>query len=271
MQRPTKPGARRARSHQRGDGPRARRGIQIGPRIRVGGTLGKAGQQAKLAVGKAAKMAAPIASFANPALGALLAGAGTALDTSQGKVGLTDIALNAGMNYAGGKLAKGALGKLKLPSSLARTPGIVPEAGSGGGQNLLQRLIGSVTGTGGEGNMVQRLLGSLTQGGGKDGQGEWGMLGDFLSDPNKLLMGGSVVASALGNRETRQQRERAMKYATDSFDRRAPLRDAGMAAALNPARPDLSAIYANPGNAYSKPSRGVVRRPPQKLTPGGMA
>lgn len=48
-------GDRRARSDAQGSGPARRRGIQIGPRIRVGGSVGKAGQNVKKAVGKAVK------------------------------------------------------------------------------------------------------------------------------------------------------------------------------------------------------------------------
>lgn len=243
MQR-QKAGTRRARSDARGQGPRTRRGIQIGPRIRIGGTLGKIGQKVKIGAGKVAKIAAPVASFVNPGLGAILGAAGTALDTSKGGVGLGQIAMSGAMNYGLGKAVGKIPGVGKLGSSIASK---IP----GGGR--VADLLGKV------GKMGGGLPGV---GGAEGGGGGWmDKLGGFLGEHGDQLLTAGALASSYGTEKAnRELRERAMGYATGSYDQRAPLRAAGMAGALNPERPNLSGIFANPGNAYARP--GTATRVP---------
>lgn len=79
--------------------------------------------------------------------------------------------------------------------------------------------------------------------------------GGFLKDH-----GGSIVQGLAGVDAVRQQQQardtqnKAIGYATDSYDARAPLRSAGQAGMLNPqAPPALQAVnYGSSGNPYGK-------------------
>lgn len=120
--------------------------MQIGPKIRIGGSVGKVGQNIKLAAGKAAKQAAPFVSFINPALGAGLAAAGTGLDTSHGGVSPLDIVKTGGLNYLGGKIGGFDIQPGEGVTSLSD---LAKKFGGGGGGGGLGGIGDFLTGNGG--------------------------------------------------------------------------------------------------------------------------
>ncbi len=202
----------------------ARRGIQIGPRIRVGGTLGKIGESVKQHAGQVAKIASVPLSFMNPALGAALAAGGRALHTNEGAAGLGDLAGAAGKAYALGKVGQGIGGALKGAGSIGS------KLGSLGG--ALKQGIPAIKSLAG-GNMPNIP----------------GLPGGF--DAMGVLGGIDAVRQ---QQQARDTQNKAMQYATDSYDARQPLRTQGMAGMLNPkAPPALAAIQRNKGNHYGAP------------------
>ena len=104
--------------------------MQLGPRIRIGGSVGKLGQKAKITVGKLAQKTAPIVSLVNPAMGAAFGAAGDILDTSEGSFSIKKAALDAGRNYAIGKVAGGLQSMAKALAEEPRPPGIKAYHGS---------------------------------------------------------------------------------------------------------------------------------------------
>lgn len=204
---------KRARSDAIGAGPRTRRGIQIGPRIRVGGTLGKIGQDIKIGTGKV--LSNPIVEgglgFINPALGAAAGGLGRALDTSGGSVGIGDIVKGAGI---GGLAGMAGAGLKTGISGLLGGKGIDLGAilkGSGA-PGVLQALgLAGPTGTGLGGSGID--IGNLAN---------YGLGGAALVNAAKL-------------------QGQSSKYATDALDQakqaygeREGLRTAGRNTMLNP-------------------------------------
>ena len=150
-----------------------RRGFQIGPKIRVGGTLGKLGQGLKEGVGKAAKLAAPIASFINPGLGAALSAGGHILDTSDGGIHANNVgslALNTAMTAGGGKL-------------LSKVPGVSSVT------NKIGDLASSLL------SHVPQGVKGVVSGGGADGKGSFGAVGDMAG---KLMPGGAPGTGGKG-------------------------------------------------------------------------
>lgn len=173
---------------------------------------------------------------------------------SNGRVGLGDIAMAGAKNYGLGKLGSAVKmipGASKIGGMVDKIPGMDRIAQLGG-------KVKSVYNTAKDAlpDSIQSRLGPLLSGAGGDGKGSFGAVGDFLGQHgDKLLMGGAVASSYLDQKANRELRERALKYATDSFDARAPLRERGIAGALDPERPDLSGIFTNAGNVYARPGR----------------
>lgn len=223
-----------------------RRGFQIGPRIRIGGSVGKAGQAIKEGAGKVLSnkyvdMAASLIPGVGPGIAAAANAAGHVLDTSGGGIhsvgDVANIAKDAGTTYLGSKVlakAKGAIGRDGLLSSAKK----------------------------------------LITGGGSDGKGSAGVVGDIAgkltSGPSgdrggvldKLLLAGSVASSAADRKRQQDMQDRASHYATDSYDSRAGLRERGLSQALNPEKPDLSDVFAAPGNPYAVSARKPVAPAP---------
>jgi hypothetical protein len=114
--------------------------VQIGPRIRVGGTLGKAGQAVKAGVGKALSnkyvdVGLSLIPGVGPGLAAAANAAGHVLDTSGGGIhSLSDIGrigLDAGSTYGLSRLAgtaRGGLGSLLNGGASAPPPPIPTDA-----------------------------------------------------------------------------------------------------------------------------------------------
>jgi hypothetical protein len=253
------------------------RGIQIGPRIRVGGTVGKIGQSIKEGVGKVAKVAAPVVSMFNPALGAVVGGAGTVLDTSGGGVGVGDILKSGVANYGIGRVAqaaglsdraRGLLGSLGIGGGDSSDgSGTIADASTGGmpgeGGGVLDNIkaeimrgVGRVTG--GHSpisvNGQDPLLGGASDGtsGGSGG-------GSSLLD--KLLLGGTVAAGAMDEVDRKKLRDRAVGYASNSYDARAPLRDRAMALLKDNTPTDLTSMFSDPGNVYDRQRRARALLP----------
>jgi hypothetical protein len=183
---------RRARSDAIAQSPRGeRRGIQIGPRIRVGGTLGKIGQKVKIGAGKV--LANPVVDTAlafvpgvGPGVAAGARALGTALDTSHGSVGLGTIAKNGIEQYALNKAATsipGMFGKGKSVTDILRD---ATSMGGGSGS-----APGGVAGSGGVAQTVAQSAPPT---------GVFGKLGAFAKNNKDLLVaGGSIANSILEN------------------------------------------------------------------------
>jgi hypothetical protein len=268
--------ARRARSDVLGGvsvashAPRDRRGIQLGPRVRIGGTIGKIGQQVKVAAGKIASnpfvegiAGATLGPGAAAAVGAL----GKALDTSHGSVGAGSIAGGGLQGYGAGKL--GGIVKNGLNSVI----GGAPTDGASGSTSIIDRLKGLVTGGGADGTGNFGLAGDI---GGKllgGGGGAGGPGGSFL---DKALLAGSIASNAADRERQQGVQNRAIDYTTGSYDARAPLRARALASlSTDQAAPDLSSIFENPGNAYDRARRGMpplaTRTPAAAAQTGGQA
>ena len=249
---------RRGRNDAIARSPRGEsRGFQIGPRIRVGGTLGKIGQQAKIGLGKLEKGVAPLAMFV-PGIGAPLAAglvaSGNILDTSNGGLHLNNlpgVALKTAGMYAGGKIANGLeskfagsglgkslLGKVglgdKIPVGNAGYGGVTMVPGPGGGSFPMPSSVPGVTG----GSSWWDKAKSVFSGGGSDGKGAFGSVGDFLGGGNpsgldKVLLGAGIVDQALQRKKQQDLLNKGLKYETDAYDAKAPLRTSGLTALEN--------------------------------------
>jgi hypothetical protein len=158
-------GARRSRSDAMGQSARAAsRGIQIGPKIRVGGTIGHIGQSIKEDVGKLAHNPLVDAGLSfipgvGPIAAGLIAATGRALDTSGGGVGVGDVLKSGVEGYGAAKVG----GLLKSGLSTASTVG----AANGGG--------------------MLNTAKALVTGGGADGQGSMGVVGDIAGKANGMV------------------------------------------------------------------------------------
>lgn len=241
-----------ALSRQAGD---RRRGIQIGPRIRVGGSVGHFGEQLKQQVGHAAQIAAVPVSFVNPGLGAALAVGGRALHTNEGAAGIGDLVGAGVKNYATGKLGNLALSGVKRALPLAGS--LIGRAGGGGAGGAAADAT-DVSGAGmipggpdfdpssGGGNGAPDLLGSL--GGllphGKDGGIDWMQLGAAG------LAGLQGYQSAQAAGRAGDLEEQALAHANELWAAGAPLRERGMAGILNPTRTPLDDVYQDPTNPF---------------------
>lgn len=206
--------------------------MQIGPRIRVGGTVGKIGQSIKNALPSVPAM------VGTALLGPVGGLAGSALNHSIGS-DLMKGAKNAGL-ILGGKAILGKLGG---------TPGIAGGSLPGGASS------------GDSGGGFLDWGKGLILGGGKDGQGNFGALGDLLGGQggsgllDKLLMGGSVAAGAIDQARKQGLQNKAVDYATGDYDKNAGLRDQARSMLSNRSTPDLSSIFSNPGNPYDEARR----------------
>lgn len=241
--------------------PNDRRGFQIGPRIRVGGSVGKAAQKAKEGVGKVLSnkyvgMAASLIPGVGPGIAAGLNGLGHVMDTTNGGIhdfgDIAHIAKDAGTVYLGGKALNGVKGMIggKVPMG-ERLKGLIRGGGVDGKGNMgvAGDLAGRATGHGGlapgdDGNFLDSLVDS-----GK------GMMGGGLMD--KALLAGAVASAAADRQKQSQMMDEAKGYATRSYDSRAPLREGAIKAFTDPSsaanKPaDLSSIFSNPGSVYNK-------------------
>lgn len=237
-------GARRSRSDQLSRSAQgAQRGFQIGPRIRVGGTLGKIGQDIKETTGKV--LSNPIVDGALtfiPGIGPVIAGAagaaGKILDTTGGGLhgvgGVLDVAKGAASGFAAGKVATG------LKSTL--------DAASGG--SVLDKLKSILASGGSLKDAAAQLLGG---GGDPTGAG-----GGGTSFGDKLLLGGATAAATADKLRQQGMQDRGISYATGAYDEKAPLRSKAIGMLQNPNKPDLTSLFADAGNVYDQQRRGTL-------------
>ena len=256
---------RRGRSDSLARSPRgASRGFQIGPRIRVGGTLGKIGQKAKIGLGKLEKTIAPAAMFIpgfGPALAAGLEASGNVLDTSNGGLhmnNLPGVALKTAGMYAGGKLAGALEGKLAgstLGKPMLGSVGLgnkvpIGDAGYGGMSSLSSAIPQSAL----EGVMQPQAGGADSEDpawlhvakgiyGGVKHAGTGGA-GSNTSGLDKLLLGASVVDRAIERNKINGLYHKGEQYAEDSYNQRAPLRNTSLSV--------LEHSFTNSPNPYTQ-------------------
>lgn len=209
--------------------------MQIGPRIRVGGTLGKIGESIRKPVGRALQVAAPFASFipgvgplAAAGLGALGGAVGGKIAGDSDKHALMAGAAGAAGGYGVGKGFAGGLG------------GFDGMAKAGGG--LMGKVGSGVKAVG------KAALGGM--GGGGEGQGGGGFGMDDLIP--LLLGGGAAWQGVTANNEANALRERAMGMAEQDYAGRGQFRTAAAPMLLNQQRPDLSATFGGYTNPYTK-------------------
>ena len=239
---------RRARSDWRTTGDRGeRRGFQIGPKIRIGGTLGHIGQQAKLGLGKVEKAIAPAVAMI-PGIGPLVAAGlnvnGNMLDTSNGGIHtIGDVGKIAGSTAL--DLLPAGLGKVgSLAQSIPGVQGIGNALGSIPGASQIGGALKSAAGSG-----IGQALSGLAGDAGSFLTGNGGM--------NALGVAQGINAARL-QQKSNQYATNAMGDVNASYNERAPLR----AQALNVLP---SAIAANPfaRGGTIKGSNGVA---PQSIT-----
>lgn len=192
--------------------------MQIGPRIRVGGTLGKIGEGIKHNIPSPAGML----MGASPILSAIAYHNSPHADPMQDlKIGARNAAIIA-------------------PATAAMNGG-----GSGSG--------GAGTGGGGVGSRVptdpSSILKMLSSVGGDDGGMSW---------LDKLLMGGGIAAAAEDSLHRRKLADSAADYARGSYDSRAPLRERALKLLENPAEHDNSGLFEDPGNPYDGQRRRLA-------------
>ena len=207
--------------------------MQIGPRIRVGGTLGKIGQKAKIGVGKLAQPVGKVVGVFNPALGTAISTAGDILDTTDGKFNFKKAAKNAVIQYGASKLAnvggKKILGALKRGGDTASMAGDIGLPGGDIASAAEPGRFRSIIGTAG------KFLG------GSDGFG--------MDD---VLKYGKAAGDAFGAYEDRERFGRMEDIANREYAAGAPMRDAGRQMLMDQSRPDLSGVFTEQPQRYRK-------------------
>jgi hypothetical protein len=295
---------RRTRSHPFAPSARGEsRHWQIGPRIRVGGTLGKIGQNVKNATTKAVvdtghtigKVAdnkwaqyAAMAALAATGVGAAPAAAMMAAMKGGGKLlkpggnigeGLKGGVQGALQGYGAskiGSLARGVIGSVTGGAGAAGggiqsagnsgasgdyIPGSAPSAGVNGGEYIPGSAPSAGGGSAGGGSWWDNLL----HGGGSDGKGNMGLLGDLGGKfsgavgsvtggggMDKILTAAAVAQQALDAKRQRDLQNEGLGFAKDAYSSRAPLRQRGLQLAQDEGVQDLSSIFANPANPYTR-------------------
>jgi hypothetical protein len=268
---------RRSRSDRLAASSRGeRRGFQIGPKIRIGGTIGKIGQDIKEGAGKV--LSNPLVDTAlafvpgvGPGLAAGARGLGTALDTSNGSVGLGDILKNTAEQYGIGKVATSLPGLVKsgasgIAKAGASVLGIGGSSGSSGGtvpggtwydpETGEQVPAGTPGAIESPDDYVQPSSGFLD-----DIKKAITSGGDVLGAINKATGGGSLIdkgllAAAVADAAATKQRQESLQdkglsYATDAYDAMKPLRQQGLSMLQQQTAPDLSFV-ANAQNPYTR-------------------
>lgn len=240
------------------DRPNGRRGFQIGPKIRIGGSVGHLAQEAKIGTGKVLSnklvdMGLSLIPGVGPGIATAANAAGHVLDTSGGGIhtlhDLGGVAKDAALTYAGSKALGAAKGAIVKDGVFGAAKKLVTGGGSDGEGSFGEAgdLAGTLVDHG------KQLLG-LGGGGSSGGGGNGGMFSNLAND---ALMAGAVAQTAADRQKQAQMLDEAKGYAVRSYDARSPLRTQALAALTDPTsaanRPaDLSSIYANPGSVYNK-------------------
>ena len=236
-----------------------RRGFQIGPRIRIGGTVGKIGQNVKNTVTHAAtdightvgsvasnpwvqgltEAALMASGVGAPAAAAIMAAekGGGALLKKGGNIGdaVKGGVTGAAMGYGGAKV--GGL----LRSSLGIGSQVPLSGAMGGGGGAAGDVIGGdasgIPGIGADGNVVDPSTGLPAGGGGSSwwdkaksvfGGAKDAIAGGKGSPLDKVLAGAGLVSSYLDKKRQEDLQNKGLAYATDSYSERAPLRQFGL-------------------------------------------
>lgn len=216
--------------------PNARRHFQIGPRVRVGGTLGHIGQKVK-----------QILPSPGASIGGALGGAGGYLVGSGAGSELEGKGLTGNLKP---DLIKG--GAILAAGAGAAAAGAGAGAGAGGGAGVIGSLV----------DHGKNLLGGAV-----DAMGG----GNGLID--KSLMAAAIAQTAADRQKQAGMIDEATKYAKDSYNERAPLRTQALGTLTDPGSPanhasDLSSIYANQGGVYDQQRRGTLG---SRVPVGGVA
>lgn len=208
-------------------------------------------------LGGVLKVAAPIAALAIPGLGPLASAAIAAGGSAAGgvlsgdKFNLGKTALAGVAGYGGNKLlgGQGIKGIGGIPERLGIGGG--PDVGGAPMPGGVNPALGNATQSG------QGVLASATQTGGK------GIFGSGISggDLMKYLPLASGALGAVGSYQNGAKaddlRQKAMGYAEGDYLSRSPFREKALAQVNQPmpTAPDLSAVFADPGNPYNRIQR----------------
>jgi hypothetical protein len=227
--------------------------MQIGPRIRVGGSVGKAAQKLKVGTGKVLSKVAPVAGFINPGLGVAMSGIGDALDTTDGKFDLKKAAVGAITSGVGGKIP----GIDKVMNVAGKIPGVDTVKRVGGG--IIDR-VRDIPGVERAGGAIKDALGSDFA---KDMGRAIGATGETLlspiakMSPDMLLGGAGMVDAAMARKRAGDLEDQGLGRLRSAYDAKAGLRDMGIKGMSRP-EGDINASLADvyqhdAGNPYSLP------------------
>ena len=169
----------------------------------------------------AAKSAAPVASFINPALGVGLAAFG-------------------GATQKGGNVLKN-IGREAGPAALSAVAG-------GGLRSLAPGNIGQ--GVSQLRNLPSQVGGQVARQGFGDTLRSVG--GWALDNPDVLLSGAGMIQGAMQQGKADKLNRQALDLAKQPWQETQGLRSVMLDRAMNPRRPDLSSIYAGSPNPFSR-------------------
>lgn len=215
--------------------------------IRIGGSLGKLGNKLKRGAGKA--LSSPLGRLAAGVLfgpaGAAAAGlAGDVLDTSEGKFNVAKAGRRAVGDYALGKAAQYATGKVGglfkdgAPATMPPAEGGFQSIATGPSPSTWQTALE-------EAKSIQGPLSAAPSRFRQIVSGAPGFLSRHKDDIGDL---GRTAERVYGNyRQAMQEDERLADWR-----RRAPLRDRAQALLMDESRPDYSYLTADPNLRYRR-------------------
>jgi hypothetical protein len=138
----------------------------------------------------------------------------------------------------------------KLGTAASSLPGASKVAAGAKG---VQRVLGAVHGGGGGGGGDQVHLDPNTGLEVMDGAGGGGGGTDWLGLAEGGLAGLSALNAAKASSRAGKYQDAALAQAQQRWEAGAPLRAAGQQRLLNPMRPDLTGVFNDPTNAFSRP------------------
>lgn len=228
---------------------------QFGPKIRIGGTLGRAGQKLKIGAGKL--LSSPVGQIAAGLLfgpaGAAGAGAlGDVLDTTDGKFDVQKAGRRALLTYVGGKVVSKAAGKI---GGLFKRGG--GEAITATSNPALDRLAdGSLPDIGTIADPAAAR--AATRGANPSRfRSIASSAGRFLGGDDGLGMDDVLAyGQAAEGVYDRYRRTKLEDEALAEWRRRQPLRNQAQRLLLDESRPDLSSLTADPNIRYRRVGLG---------------
>ncbi len=186
---------------------------------------------------------AGIGAFLGPGAAAAAKGLGT-LIAPGGNVGKA--AVGAGEGYLlgkGGQLVKSGVSSLLGTATPALNDGFASDGTTGtgspggGSTGLLSTIESALSGAGGDISSVLGKLNSATGGG---------------NGLQKLLLAAAVADQAATRERQTDLQNKGLGFATDAYNANAPLRTRGAALLAGAPAQDLSSIFTNPENPYTK-------------------